>query len=159
MGAHYLNLLCDPETPEALELQADGLVNVRSGGRCALRDGIPDFLGTISGQNKKYQQFYDRIARFYDWRTSCTDGWRARGISEESSSWRATMISGMIGTATGEPPQAGTVGSTTEVSLAKCTQKCQRNAPAASIYLFLHLDIAAFALLTPPREEALSHDT
>src|SRR5882762_8059617 len=56
-------------------------------------------------------------------------------------------------------PQAGTVGSSTQVSLAKRTQKCQQNAPAASIYLFLHLDIAAFALLTPPREEALSHDT
>ena len=69
MGAHYLNLLCDPETPEALELQADGLdglVNIRSGMRYALRDRIPDFLGAVSGQNKKYQEFYDRIARFYD---------------------------------------------------------------------------------------------
>src|SRR6266480_7608390 len=64
--AHYLNLLCDPETPEALELQADGLVNIRSGMRYALRDRIPDFLGAVSGENKKYQEFYDRTARFYD---------------------------------------------------------------------------------------------
>jgi uncharacterized protein YbaR (Trm112 family) len=66
MDAHYLNLLCDPETHEALEFQGDGLVNVQSGRRYALRDGIPDFLGTVSGQNKKCQEFYDRIARFYD---------------------------------------------------------------------------------------------
>jgi hypothetical protein len=61
-----LNLLCDPETHEALELQADGLVNIPWGMRYALRDRIPDFLGGVSGQNKKYQEFYDRIARFYD---------------------------------------------------------------------------------------------
>lgn len=66
MGAHYLNLLCDPETHEALKLQPDGLVNVRSGRPCAPRDGMPDFLATISGQNKKYQEFYDRTVRFYD---------------------------------------------------------------------------------------------
>jgi len=61
-----LNLLCDPETPDALDLQADGLVNIRSGMRCPLRDRVPDFLGAVSGQNKKNQEFYDRTARFYD---------------------------------------------------------------------------------------------
>jgi hypothetical protein len=36
MDAPYLNLFCDPET-QALELQADGLVNVQSGRQYALR--------------------------------------------------------------------------------------------------------------------------
>ncbi len=103
MGVHYLNLLCDPETPEALELQADGLVNVRSGGRCALRDGIPDFLGTISGQNKKYQQFYDRIARFYDLADKLYRWLEGKRDFRRELIVAATMISGMIGTATGEP--------------------------------------------------------
>ncbi len=66
IDAHYLNLLRDPETHEALALQADGLVNIRSGMRYALGDRIPDFLGAVFGRNKKYQEFYDRIARFYD---------------------------------------------------------------------------------------------
>ena len=54
------------ETHEALELQADGLVNIRSGMRYTLRDRIPDFLAAVSGRNKKYQEFHDRTARFYD---------------------------------------------------------------------------------------------
>ncbi len=66
VDAHILALLCDPETHEALEFQTDALVNVRSGKRYPLRDGIPDFLGAVSGQNKKYQELYDRIAVFYD---------------------------------------------------------------------------------------------
>ena len=103
MGVHYLNLLCDPETPEALELQADGLVNVRSGGRSALRDGIPDFLGTITGQNKKYQQFYDRIARLYDLADKLYRWLEGKRDFRRELIVAATMISGMIGTATGEP--------------------------------------------------------
>ena len=66
MDAHILTLLCDPETHEALEFQSDALVNARSGKRYPIRDGIPDFLHTVSGQNKKYQELYDRIAMFYD---------------------------------------------------------------------------------------------
>ena len=66
MDAQVLNVLCDPETHEPLELQPDALVNARSGKRYSIRDGIPDFLDTISGQNKKYQELYDRIAAFYD---------------------------------------------------------------------------------------------
>ena len=34
--------------------------------RYTLRGRIPDFLGAVSGQNKKYQEFHDRTARFYD---------------------------------------------------------------------------------------------
>jgi len=66
MDPHTLALLCDPETREPLELKTDALVNARSGKRYPIRDGIPDFLGAASGQNKKYQQLYDRIAVFYD---------------------------------------------------------------------------------------------
>lgn len=66
MEPNNLALLCDPETHEALEFQADALVNVRSGKRYPLQDGIPAFAGNVSGQNKKYQALYDRIAAFYD---------------------------------------------------------------------------------------------
>jgi hypothetical protein len=34
--------------------------------RYTLRGRIPDFLAAVSGQNKKYQEFHDRTARFYD---------------------------------------------------------------------------------------------
>ena len=66
MDERILNLLCDPETHEALEFQQDCLVNTRSGKRFPLHEGIPDFLEMVSGQNKKYQDLYDRIALFYD---------------------------------------------------------------------------------------------
>ncbi len=66
MDEHILSLLCDPETHEALEFQPDALVNVQSGKRYPIRDGIPDFLDKVSGQNEKYQALYDRIAVFYD---------------------------------------------------------------------------------------------
>ncbi len=66
MEPSSLALLCDPETHEALEFQADALFNLRSGKRYPVRDGIPDFAGAISGQNRRYQALYDRIARFYD---------------------------------------------------------------------------------------------
>jgi ubiquinone/menaquinone biosynthesis C-methylase UbiE len=66
MDPNSLPLLCDPQTHEVLELQNNALVDVRSGRRYPLRDGIPDFLDNVSGQNKKYQELYDRIAAFYD---------------------------------------------------------------------------------------------
>lgn len=66
MDADILRLLCDPETHEELEFQSDALVNPRSGKRYPFRDRIPDFLDAVSGQNKKYQELYDRIAMFYD---------------------------------------------------------------------------------------------
>jgi uncharacterized protein YbaR (Trm112 family) len=98
MDAHYLNLLCDPETHEALELRADGLVNIRSGMRYALRDGIPDFLGTVSGQNKKYQEFYDRIVRFYDLADRPYRWLKGKRDFRRELIVAATMISRMIGT-------------------------------------------------------------
>jgi|SRR6266849_2749333 len=66
MDAQILTLLSDPETHEALEFRPDALVNMRSGKRYPIRDGIPDFLEKVSGQNEKYQALYDRIAVFYD---------------------------------------------------------------------------------------------
>lgn len=67
MDAHVLALLCDPESHEGLEFRPDALINARSGKQYPIRDGIPDFLDTVSGQNKKYQELYDRIGAFYDW--------------------------------------------------------------------------------------------
>jgi ubiquinone/menaquinone biosynthesis C-methylase UbiE len=66
MNESALPLLCDPETHEPIELQRDALVNCRSGKRYPFRDGVPDFLDAATGQNKKYQELYDRIAAFYD---------------------------------------------------------------------------------------------
>ena len=66
MNARILPLICDPHTRESLELTPDALVNAASGKRYPIRDGIPDFLDSVSGLNKKYQQLYDRIAVFYD---------------------------------------------------------------------------------------------
>jgi ubiquinone/menaquinone biosynthesis C-methylase UbiE len=66
MNVLVLPLLCDPLTHESLELQGDSLVNAESGKRYRIRQGIPDFLDSVAGSNKKYQQLYDRIAVFYD---------------------------------------------------------------------------------------------
>jgi len=66
MDSRVLTILCDPETQEPLELEADALLNARSGRRYPVCDGVPDFIDSISGQNKKYQELYDRIAVFYD---------------------------------------------------------------------------------------------
>ena len=66
MNERSLPLLCDPETHEALELEAQALVNPRSGRRYPVRHGIPVFLETVTGSNKKYQELYDRIAFLYD---------------------------------------------------------------------------------------------
>jgi len=59
-------LLCDPYTLEGLELRGDWLENSASGKRYAIREGIPEFVETAEGRNKKYQEFYDRIAFMYD---------------------------------------------------------------------------------------------
>jgi ubiquinone/menaquinone biosynthesis C-methylase UbiE len=66
MNARVLPLLCDPTTHESLEFQSDALVNASSGKRYPIREGIPDFLDSVSGSNKKYQELYDRIAVLYD---------------------------------------------------------------------------------------------
>jgi ubiquinone/menaquinone biosynthesis C-methylase UbiE/uncharacterized protein YbaR (Trm112 family) len=66
MEPDSLALLCDPDSHEALEFQPDALVNTRSGKRYPLRDGIPDFAAVVSGDNKKYEELYDRIAFLYD---------------------------------------------------------------------------------------------
>jgi ubiquinone/menaquinone biosynthesis C-methylase UbiE len=59
-------VLRDPNTGERLQLEGEALVNSNSGRRYAIRDGIPIFVETVTGQNKKYQGFYDRLAFLYD---------------------------------------------------------------------------------------------
>jgi ubiquinone/menaquinone biosynthesis C-methylase UbiE len=77
MKPNTIPLLCDPITHEPLRLDVepgpDGsthevLVSVRSGQRFLIRDGIPLFLrdSDVTGQNKKYQELYNRMAPLYD---------------------------------------------------------------------------------------------
>jgi ubiquinone/menaquinone biosynthesis C-methylase UbiE/uncharacterized protein YbaR (Trm112 family) len=66
MDPQTLHLLCDPETRVPLELAGDSLKNPESGRCYPIRDGIPVFLGEVSGLNRKYQTMYDRLAPGYD---------------------------------------------------------------------------------------------
>jgi ubiquinone/menaquinone biosynthesis C-methylase UbiE len=59
-------VLCDPDTHDPLELRDDCLVNPKSGARYPIREGIPVFVSAATGQNRKYQELYDRIAGLYD---------------------------------------------------------------------------------------------
>ena len=66
MNSATIELLREPGTGDPIELQAGALVNPKTGRRYALREGIPLFGESVTGQNRKYQQLYDRIARGYD---------------------------------------------------------------------------------------------
>lgn len=77
MKPETVSLLCSPDAHEPLQLGttrgSDGsvqqiLVGVPSGKTFPIRDGIPIILdeSKITGFNRQYQGFYDRIARFYD---------------------------------------------------------------------------------------------
>ncbi|MGO9639988.1 MAG: class I SAM-dependent methyltransferase [Candidatus Acidiferrales bacterium] len=66
MNESILTILRDPDTHDALELRDDSLLNPKTGKRFAIREGIPVFVETAAGRNKKYQEFYDRIAWMYD---------------------------------------------------------------------------------------------
>jgi ubiquinone/menaquinone biosynthesis C-methylase UbiE len=61
-----LELLCDPNTRDPLETSDAGLVNVRTGTRFEVREGIPVFAPTPANLNLKYQKMYDRLAPGYD---------------------------------------------------------------------------------------------
>lgn len=77
MKSETVSLLCRPGTHESFHLtsktEADGylkeeLVCVHSGERFSVQDGIPILLDEINvtGFNKRYQGFYNRIAGVYD---------------------------------------------------------------------------------------------
>jgi len=77
MDQHILSVLSDPVTHEEIQLRRETdlrgtekafLVNPASGRKFSIRDGIPCFIeaAEVSGPNKKYQEFYDRIAPGYD---------------------------------------------------------------------------------------------
>jgi SAM-dependent methyltransferase len=69
MKTTSLDLLRHPLTHEPLRLEsADVLVGESTGDQFAIRDGIPDLLPAqdASGDNRKYQRLYDRIAWVYD---------------------------------------------------------------------------------------------
>ena len=66
MNPQILDLLRDPQTHAPLSLKGDNLINTESGQNYPIRDGIPVFAEEVSGQNKKYQAMYDRLAPGYD---------------------------------------------------------------------------------------------
>lgn len=66
MNQTTLPLLCDPQTHAPLRLDGDALVEDCSGARYAIRDGVPVFLGEVTGSNRKYQGMYDRLSYGYD---------------------------------------------------------------------------------------------
>jgi len=66
MKAEYVHLLCDPDTQGPLYLNGDDLVNLETGRRFPIRDGIPVFVGNVTGLNLKYQKQYDRLAAIYE---------------------------------------------------------------------------------------------
>jgi len=61
-----LAVLRDPGALDPLELREDCLVNAVSGARYPIREGIPVFVTETTGQNRRYQQMYDRLAALYD---------------------------------------------------------------------------------------------
>jgi ubiquinone/menaquinone biosynthesis C-methylase UbiE/uncharacterized protein YbaR (Trm112 family) len=77
MKPETISLLCGPITHESLYLTTvpgpdgsaqDVLVSVHSGERYPVRDGIPLLLdeSKVSGFNRQYQGFYNRVAGGYD---------------------------------------------------------------------------------------------
>lgn len=66
MNAKIVSLLRDPETGDALEIDDAGLRNTLTGQVYPLRDGIPLFIDSVTGLNRKYQTMYDRLSYGYD---------------------------------------------------------------------------------------------
>ena len=93
MEPDVLALLRDPVTHDPLEIgteldtrgrRQEFLVNPRTGQRFIIREGIPVFLrdAQVSGENKRYQAMYDRLAPFYDFSTWVYSRWK--GVSVEA---------------------------------------------------------------------------
>lgn len=60
------NILCDPKTHQNLTLEKNRFVSDDRKDRYEIIEGIPSFLkpGDVTGQNAKYQKFYDKVGRF-----------------------------------------------------------------------------------------------
>lgn len=61
-----LQILCDPKTYQSLTEHDGNLVSENKKITYPIVDGIPVFLkeGDVTGYNKKYQNFYDKVGRF-----------------------------------------------------------------------------------------------
>lgn len=73
MKQDTIQILCNPITKENLrfgkeENGDDSLVGINSGQHFPIKNGIPVFIQSseVTGENKKYQSLYDKIARGYD---------------------------------------------------------------------------------------------
>lgn len=73
MKSETIEILCNPITKEQLRLEKSGngdefLMSTHSAQHFPVKNGIPIFIepSEITGDNKKYQSLYDKIARGYD---------------------------------------------------------------------------------------------
>jgi ubiquinone/menaquinone biosynthesis C-methylase UbiE len=66
LNSEPLSLLCDPDTRYAFEREGTTLRNVATGRVYPVRDGIPLFVSSLTGNNLRSQVLYDRVAPFYD---------------------------------------------------------------------------------------------
>ncbi len=66
MDSEVLALLCDPDTRYSFELDEHTLRNTATGRVYPLREDVPLFVSSLTGQDVKYQAMYDRIASGYD---------------------------------------------------------------------------------------------
>ena len=66
LNQDLLKILCDPLTHQPLALQNGKLVTENQDASYPLFKGIPLFLkeGDVTGDNKKYQKFYDKVGVF-----------------------------------------------------------------------------------------------
>ena len=91
MKSDILALLCDPVTRDSLTIKTESdtsgrleefLVNPKTGERFITRDGMPIFLKDVevTGENKRYQALYDRIAPLYDFSTWAYSRWKNMNV-------------------------------------------------------------------------------
>lgn len=66
LDQELLNILCDPRSHQPLVEEGGKLTVKNQDMAYSIADGIPVFLkeGDVTGDNKKYQQFYDKVGRF-----------------------------------------------------------------------------------------------
>lgn len=62
----FIDILCDPKSHQGFTQQGDKLVTKDGITSYSITNNIPSFLedGDVTGDNAKYQKFYDKVGRF-----------------------------------------------------------------------------------------------